>query len=165
LLLKLVVQRSLIFLRAATKQLSIPPFNKLPWMRSSTFWLSSSSNSISDSIEESVLAPSSSSESSKTTAVSLMIGRGSSIKRKTNHYLTYVQVINWTKLKITLQNRINSQRKHVQDLKYIDFFLTCSSVPNRSPFAFIIFCLFSPVYLFISLKKKNCLFAYYRHFL
>ena len=59
--------------------------NYVPWMRSSTFWLSCSSNSISDSIEESVLAPSSSSESSKTTAVSLMMGRGSSIKRKTNY--------------------------------------------------------------------------------
>ena len=48
-------------------------------------------------------------------------------------------------------------------LEVYRFFLTCSSVPNRSPFAFIIFCLFSPVYLFVSLKKKNCLFAFYRH--
>ena len=76
------------------------PYNKLPWMRSSTFWLSSSSNSISDSIEESVLAPSSSSESSKTTAVSLMMGRGSSIKRKTNYYIYFFIVANVQVIKI-----------------------------------------------------------------
>ena len=76
------------------------PYNKLPWMRSSTFWLSSSSNSISDSIEESVLAPSSSSESSKTTAVSLMMGRGSSIKRKKKYYIYFFIVANVQVIKI-----------------------------------------------------------------
>ena len=66
--------------------LGIPNLLMVCAMRSSTVSFSLSSNSISDSIEESVLAPSSSSESSNITAVSLMIGKGSSRKK------TYVYV-------------------------------------------------------------------------